>query len=253
MKPNCQDFIVFEGIVSISAIINAKSRKIYELWINDEYKHKKDKQIAFLLAKSKELSFPVHFTSLNDITPYCAGNTHGGIIAFCEKKEIPPFLSNDLENSQFAVYLDGIEDPYNFGFTIRSLYCAGVDTVLLTKRNWMDAAGIVSKSSAGTSEKIKMRVIVDESFIDQYKNNHFLVTAANIRDSESVFDCDKLKYPILLLIGGEKRGLSAKMLAKVDLNLRIDYAIDFKGSLPTATASSIIAFEIFNKNKKRGN
>ena len=47
----------------------------------------------------------------------------------------------------------------------------------------------------------------------------------------------------------EKRGISSKLMAKADMNIRIDYERSFRGSLPTASAVSIIAFHAANARK----
>lgn len=52
--------------------------------------------------------------------------------------------------------LEGIEDPYNFDYALRSLYAAGADGIILSERNWMTAAGIVCRASAGASELIPL-------------------------------------------------------------------------------------------------
>ena len=74
------------------------------------------------------------------------------------------------------------------------------------------------------------------------------IAAAGIRNAESVF-CADCSYPLLLVLGGEKRGISGKLLDQCDLVLKIPYARPFRGSLPSASAASVLAFEIFRKNQ----
>ena len=57
-----------------------------------------------------------------------------------------------------------------------------------------------------------------------------------------------LSTPLLFVVGGEKRGISRSLLDVCDLTVRIDYARPFKGSLPAASAVSVIAFEILSQN-----
>ena len=58
----------------------------------------------------------------------------------------------------FIVMLDGIEDPYNFGFTIRALYAAGVHGIVLRPRNWTSASAVVGRASAGTVERMPLAI-----------------------------------------------------------------------------------------------
>jgi 23S rRNA (guanosine2251-2'-O)-methyltransferase len=80
-----------------------------------------------------------------------------------------------------------------------------------------------------------------------YKNAGYTVACAEIRDSVACSDAD-LKLPVLLIIGGEKRGISSKLSALKDMNIRIPYAREFLGSLSTASAVSILAYEVVRQN-----
>ena len=111
----------------------------------------------------------------------------------------------------------------------------------------MSSAGVVAKASAGTSELLPMYYCNIETVCDIFKRKNYKVIAAGIRDSVSYKDAD-LKKPLLFIVGGEKRGISRSLLDGCDLTVRIDYGRTFKGSLPTASAVSVIAFEILSKN-----
>ena len=83
---------------------------------------------------------------------------------------------------------------------------------------------------------------------DFFKKYGYKVVCAGIRDSVSAFDAD-LKKPVFLIVGGEKRGISAKVLAKADTVVRLDYGRDFAGSLSAASAASVLAYEILRQNR----
>lgn len=241
--------LIYEGMTSISALLETKesAARIGELLIDRQKRAKKAAEIAFLEAKAKEYDFPVRFVDTSEIEALSSGKTHGGILARCRPKELPQLTEQAIRPGGFYAYLDGIEDPYNFGYTVRSLYAAGVDGIVLTQRNWMSAAGVVAKSSAGTSEKLPIYVASVENAIELFKKMGYRVAAAGIRNAQSVFDAD-CTFPLLLVIGGEKRGISASLLGSCDLVLKIPYARPFRGSLPSASAASVLAFEIFRKN-----
>ena len=152
----------------------------------------------------------------------------------------------------YGVYylLEGVEDPYNFGYAVRSIYAAGGDGIILTHRNWMGVAGVVARSSAGSSELIDMFVSEPEEAANIFKELGYKVICAGIRDSVSIFDAD-LSYPLFVVLGGEKRGISRALLDKADEIVRIDYGTDFNGSLSTTAASAVFAFEIYRSNRKK--
>lgn len=242
---------IFEGMTSISALLNSdcgNDRMIERVWIDQSKRKSKTAEIGFLIAKSKERNFPIEFVSTEKINEITVGNTHGGILAFCSDRSLPVLTAESVEPNGFYVYLEGIEDPYNFGYTVRSLYAAGVRGVILPPRNWMSAAGVVARASAGASELIPMYTASTDDVVTVFKAANYQILCAGIRDSVSVFD-ETFLFPVLLIIGGEKRGISRNLLDQADKIVRIDYGRSFRGSLSAASAATVMAFEIFRQNK----
>ena len=243
---------LLEGMTSISALLNAEcenDRTIQKIWIDQSKRRSKTPEIGFLTAKSHERGFSIEYVSAEQIDELTVGNTHGGIIAFCTERTLPALCAEKIQPDGFYVYIEGVEDPYNFGYTVRSLYAAGVTGIVLSPRNWMSAAGVVARSSAGASELISIYTATPEEAVDCFKQAGYQILCAGIRDSVSVFD-ESFQYPILLVIGGEKRGISRKLLDMADRVVRIDYGRSFRGSLSAASAATVMAFELFRQNKK---
>jgi 23S rRNA (guanosine2251-2'-O)-methyltransferase len=65
----------------------------------------------------------------------------------------------------------------------------------------------------------------------------------------SIYDANLVK-PLLLVVGGEKRGISRTILDQADQIIRIDYGRSFNGSLSAASAATVIAFEVLRQNTK---
>ena len=242
---------IFEGMTSISAVINSYSqsdRRIEKIWVDSAKLKSKAPEIAFLRAKSKELGFSIETVSTEMLDEVTVGSTHGGIIAFCTDRIIPQLTVESIEPNGFYVFLEGVEDPYNFGYTVRSLYAAGVTGIVLPPRNWMSAAGTVARASAGTSEQIPMFVATSDTAATLFHSQNYQILCAGIRDSVSVFE-ERFSYPILLVIGGEKRGISRNLLNSADKIVRIDYGRSFRGSLCASAAAAVLAFSIYQQNR----
>ncbi len=242
---------ILEGMTSISALLNSdgvNDRKIEKVLIDSAKRKSKAAQIGYLTAKSHELGFPVEFVDAEEIDRLSVGNTHGGILALCTPRTIPALRTEDIRPDSFYVYLEGIEDPYNFGYAIRSLYAAGVSGVILPPRNWMSAGGVVARASAGASESLPLFEAEGEDALKLFREAGYSILCAGIRDSVSVFD-EQFTYPILLVVGGEKRGISRALLDAADRIVRIDYGREFGGSLSAASAATVLAFEIFRQNR----
>ncbi len=243
-----EQYDIFEGMTSISAVIKSvlsgsSDRSILAILHSDDSVKKKIRELGFLRTHADTLGYDILSADIQTINEFTSGTTHGGIIAICTKRSFSGVFVKKLTNTSFYALIDGIEDPYNFAYSIRSLYAAGVDGVILPERNWMEFSGTVARSSAGTSELIDMYVCDTEEAVKYFKDNGFKIVCASIRDSVSIYDYD-FSSPVLLIVGGEKRGISRKLLDMSDANIRIDYGREFMGSLPSASAISVIAFEI---------
>lgn len=245
---------VFEGMTSISALINAiksekNDRKIHEILFDKSKIKSKRPELSFLKANANILGYELKICDASEIDVLANGTSHGGIIALCGDRIIQNLSSEDIVPAGVYYMFEGIEDPYNFGNSIRSVYAAGADGIVIGKRNWMGAAGVVARSSAGTSELIDMYVAESsEDAVALFKAAGYSVICAGIRDSVDLFDAD-LKKPLFVIIGGEKRGISRAVLDMADRIVRIDYQKDFRGSLSTSASAAIFAFEINRKSR----
>jgi 23S rRNA (guanosine2251-2'-O)-methyltransferase len=254
MINDISQFDIFEGMTSISAVINSikngsNDRMISKIYFDSSKSAKKSRELGFLKHASSLLNFELCPCDSEFIDSLVSGNTHGGIVMLTSKRTFPTANVNFLTNGNFYALIEGLEDPYNFGYSVRSLYAAGIDGIILPERNWMELSGVVARASAGTSELANIAVGDVFEAAQLFKDNGFEIVCAGIRDSVSLYEYEFAK-PTLLIIGGEKRGISRKLLELSDVNVKIPYGRDFIGSLPSASATSVMAFEIA---KKKGN
>jgi len=238
-----------EGFLSILAAIEGQSRPLHQVYIDE--KKRFDKRLAFLRHTAERADIPVEYVSKDKITEHTDGNSHGGVVALCGERQ---FISlADLipdETASFIAMLDGIEDPFNFGYAIRALYAAGVDGIVVRPRNWTTASSVVARASAGASERIPMAIAETATDAGEFYRGQgcVIATTAKSEKSQSLFTAD-LTQPLFILIGGERRGITRSFVESADILLEIPYGRDFDQSLGTVSATSTIAFEIFRQRQ----
>ncbi len=248
------DSAIFEGMTSISAIIRSieadkSDRQIIKVLFDKDKLRSKRPEYGFLRAKAADLGYEIELSDSESISSLAIGNSHGGIIAICSERTIPALVPSYIKPHGVYYMLEGVEDPYNFGYAVRSIYAAGADGIIVGERNWMGAAGVVARASAGASELIDMFSVKDCSeALDIFKKIGYTVVCAGIRDSVDLFDTE-LTIPLFVIIGGEKRGISRAVLERADSVVRIGYGTDFNGSLSTAASAAVFAFEIKRKSR----
>ena len=248
-----KDSTVFEGMTSIRSILRGiesgnNNRQIVNVMYDKAKMSKIAKDVGYLKAVSEKFGYNVSESNAEEIDKMTLGNSHGGIVAIASERDIP-VLSGDenIETNGFYCMIQGIEDPYNFGYALRSLYACGCSGIVLSERNWMSAAGVVARSSAGASERFKLYRSNPMDAIKAFKNKGYAVVCAHEKTDNILGKCS-LPLPLFLIIGGEKRGISQDIVDSSDILVKINYAREFRASLSAASAATIFAYEIARQN-----
>jgi len=238
--------MIIEGNISVKAAILGGKREIEKLFVDEK---KKDKDLSFIIHQAISRDIPVEKLSRESIDNIAQGRTHGGCIAVCEARREDALEDCLQKKDAFVFLVEGVEDPYNLGYIIRSLYAAGCDGLLLRKRDWKDSESVILKSSAGAFDY--MHIVMCEDLNESVgicRENGFRCYAAMRKDAISYFDVS-YRGKSLIAVGGEMRGLSKGVLAQMDQNIFIPYANDFRNALNAASACTAIGFEIFRQRQ----
>jgi 23S rRNA (guanosine2251-2'-O)-methyltransferase len=236
---------VLEGVIAVRAALQARSRELQRILIRAD---KDDRPVAQLEQRARAAGIDIERVSAEEIDSVASGTTHGGVVAVAGARRFASLEELGAEEAApFLALLDGIEDPFNFGYALRSLYAAGAHGAVLGPRNWMSASGTVGRASAGASELMPLAVAEPLQVVQHYAARGLTVTcAAAERDARLLYEAD-LRGPLLLVIGGERRGISRSVLSRADLVVRIPYGRDFRGSLGTTSAAAVLAFEVLRQ------
>ena len=244
---------ILGGFVSVKSVIESKSREIYKIFIEKSRYDKiiksnlrvpEQRQYSALL----ESGFDCEFLSAEEFDKLVDNGNAGGIAAEVGERIFTPYEEIlSLRNGYIAI-LDGIEDPFNFAYALRSLYAAGVDGVILPERNFFTASDTVIRSSAGASELIKACCVPDlaEACNTLKKNGYTICATAKTDKAKDLYSC-KVNKPLCVVFGGEKRGIKKEILDLCDFCIKIKYPRNCHYSLPACSAISIIAFECARK------
>ena len=238
--------ICFEGALSVKAALLAGRREVKEIWIDEK---KKDRNTAFLVRSATQRKVVVKRLSREKIDLQATGKTHGGIVAFVGERKIQTIEEALHGFAPFLAILEGIEDPFNLGYALRTLYAAGCSGVLLKQRDWSASESTVIKSSAGASEYLNLYFSLDMTHaLQQCRQAGCKIYSAMRQDAISYYDVD-YTGPLVLAIGGEMRGLSKAILDQTDQNIFVPYANDFRNALNASSAVAAISFEIVRQRR----
>jgi len=239
---------VLEGLISVDAAFRAGNRRIDRLLIRMEESSVIERDVLRLIRDADRQGIPVQYVSAAEIDRVAQGKSHGGVIALVGARQFVPLASLVAEIKRpFIVMLDGVEDPFNFGQAVRAFYAAGADGLVLRPRNWMSAAGVVARASAGASELMPTAIAeTTQDAADFLRAQGMRVAVATRERAASIYEAD-LSGALFLVIGGEKRGITRSFEEAADVRLSIPYGRRFAHSLGTTAASAVLAFEIMRQ------
>ena len=241
------DRSLLEGFISVTAALQGGKRTVHSILLKEG---REDGQTRHLAQLARQSGVSLTRVPGEVIEARAGGKSHGGVLAEVGPYSFAP-LSKLLQNTPdapFVAMIDGVEDPFNFGQAVRALYAAGADGLVLRPRNWLSAAGVVARASAGASELIPTATAetAEDAAAFFRALGLQIACASDAPGSRSLYDTD-LTGPLFLLIGGEKRGVTRSFLAQADLKLRIPYGRPLPHSLGTAPATAIVAFEVLRQ------
>ncbi len=236
--------MIIEGNVSVKAALMGGRRDVTKIYVDEA---KKDKDTSWILHRAEEKNVEIVRVKREAIDAMATGRTHGGLLAEAGPRRYQDVEATMQGEQTFVVLLEGVEDPFNLGYIMRTLYSAGCTGLILRQRNWENAESTILKSSAGASEAINLVLTEDAAeTVKWYQAQQVKCFAAMRKDAITCYEAD-YKGPVLLAIGGEMRGLSSSVLKEISQNIYIPYANDFHSALNAAGAAAVLGFEVFRQ------
>ena len=240
---------ILEGHISVEAALKANSRPIEKLFITSGVI---DRDVSRIAREAERMGITVARVPAAEIDALAQGKSHGGVVALAGERRFVPLetLVAGVE-SPFVVMLDGVEDPFNFGQAVRAFYAAGAHGLVLRGRNWMSAAGVVARASAGASELMPTAIAEStQAAADFFRSHGLRVAVAAKERATPIYEAD-LSGALFLVVGGEKRGVTRSFEDAADVRLSIPYGRRYPHSLGTTAAAAVLAFEIMRQRGKK--
>jgi 23S rRNA (guanosine2251-2'-O)-methyltransferase len=239
--------LVVEGHLSVEAVLEAGVRPVERIWAV----RPGDRRLGRLRALARDRGVLIDAVEADRIEELAAGRTHGGVIGLVGERgerSVDELLAEVGERPLLAA-LDGIEDPFNFGQAVRALYAAGVDG-LVVRRSWESALATVTRASAGATELMPTAraLSIDDAAASAREAGLRVVCAVADDDATELHDVD-LTGGLLLVIGGERRGVTRSFVSRADTLVRVGYGRARAPDLGAAAAAAIIGFEALRQRR----
>ncbi len=165
--------------------------------------------------------------------------------------EYDDLLEQALKKNLVLVFLDGLNDPQNFGGILRSCACFGGFAVVLPTHDSVDVTETVLRVACGGENYVPIAKVANLGrALEEAKDKGFWIAGTVVADGENVCDT-KLQFPLGVVIGSEQKGIRAVIRKLIDQALTLPMAQP-RMSLNAAHAASVFCYEIMlQKNGKK--
>ncbi len=241
MKEPSDDWVY--GAHSVRNALDAAPARVRRIWVAAG---RRSDALGELIAQAKALGVRVESVDRRQLDRVAPG-PHQGVAAQCHA--VAPATEAELERrwpgfeNPFILVLDQVQDPRNLGACLRAADAAGVDAVLLPKRN---AAGLTSaaiRTSSGASEHLFVVSVTNLARrLSWIKEQGVWVVGGHQDAGTSLYDLD-MPAPTAVVVGGEGQGLRRLTAQQCDHLVRIPMAGEV-ASLNVAVAAGILLFEV---------
>ena len=208
--------------------------------------------IQEILRTAKNRGIPVEFASRQQIRKLSLTGLDQGVIAFtapptyASLRKILEAMAGDI----FAVVLDEVQDPQNLGSILRTAEATGVSVVVIPKKGSVGVTPAVHRASMGGSVYVPVARENLFTTLKLLKKEGVRCVAVDPSGSIDYFEA-VLTGALVLVLGGEDKGVSPALLRKCELVVRIPM-VGRLTSLNVGVAAALIMYERVRQQKLEG-
>lgn len=208
----------------------------------------KGERVQEILSLASIQGTNIQFISKQELDHLAISNNHQGVIAlaedykYAEMDDIFQYAESKKE-APLVVLLDEIQDPHNLGSIIRTANATGVHGVIIPKHRAVEVTSVVSKTSAGAVEFIKIVQVTNLArTIENLQQKGLWFVGADLESQQVIYQTD-LKGPLGIVIGSEGSGLRRLVKEKCDFLVQIPMYGQIN-SLNASVATGVILYEV---------
>jgi 23S rRNA (guanosine2251-2'-O)-methyltransferase len=211
----------------------------------------KGKRVQEILELAIKKEVEVEFVGRAHLNSISQTRRHQGVIAI---SETPGYASLEaiLERAKgevCVVILDGVQDPQNLGSILRTSDAAGVEAVVVPRKESVGLTPTVLRVSMGGGVSVP---VVRENLYPSVKllrDEGVRLVGVDPLGIVNYWDAD-LTGSVAFILGGEERGISPTLLGKCNSMIRIPMTGSIK-SLNVGVSAALVLYERLRQMNKK--
>ena len=240
------------GLQVVEALIRDEPRRVRNLVLQRGAGHPKLHALQKMAEAAGIRTKQLPVSQLDEWFP----GAHQGVLAFCESRPLEDWSSVRQKllamkrngGSPLVVVPAAIEDPRNLGACVRSSAGLGVDAMLLPGKGAAGLTPAAARSAAGTENAFPVCRARDiEKDLKELTADGFTVFGLDAAGTLQAHHAD-LKGPLVLVAGGEDRGIPPHIARCLTARIRLPMA----EACHSYNASVALALLLYETARQRG-
>lgn len=221
--------------------IRANRRRIHEAFINELTA--KSARLKTLRRLLEERGIRVNLTDKGRLHQLSASTEHQNVVMKVDRYPYVPYT--ECLSADRVLLLDNVEDPHNVGAILRSAEVFGFHHILLPTKGVPEVYPSVAKVSAGSVEFLNIaRDCNAVTYVQKALDAGYTVAALDAKGSVQLEAfAEKVPLPLLVVIGGEDKGVGQFILNHATATLAIQQSGKIN-SLNASVAASITLYAL---------
>ena len=239
---------MYSGFHAVDALLRHRPEAVLELFVQAARAERGDERLQALVAKAREQGIAVQ-QARREVLERHAGPQHQGVVA----RARPRRPGDDAALEQLVItragqlrvlVLDGVTDPHNLGACLRSADAAGVDAVVVPRRNACGLTPVACRSAVGAAESVGYFEVGSlVKVLERLAELGVQVVGTDLsEDSVSLFGWQP-EGAVAVVMGAEGSGLRPGVRACCGLLLEIPMLGDVQ-SLNVSVATGVVLFHL---------
>ncbi len=216
-----------------------------------------DDRIAEIVKTAGDRGIPILEVSRSELDRLTGGVLHQGV-----GLQVPPYAylpfedliaaADEHRDPPLLMALDGVTDPRNLGAVIRSAAAFGAHGVFLPERRAAGVTATAWRTSAGAAARLPVaRVTNLTRALKQCQDAGYVVVGLEADAETPLYDLEVAVDALVLVVGGEGRGLSRLVGNTCDFKVSIPMADEVE-SLNASVAAAVALAEVARRRGSVG-
>jgi 23S rRNA (guanosine2251-2'-O)-methyltransferase len=179
---------------------------------------------------------------------------HQGVILDCQELALADERAlrahwASLPDAPLVLVLDGITDPRNLGACLRSANGAGVDVVIMPKRNAAPLNAAAMKTAQGGSEGLFIAAVTNLARTLDWLQAQGVWIVGAADEADAAWHTIDAAGPLALVVGSEDRGLRRLTREHCDQLVQIPM-LGTVNSLNVSVAAGVLLYEVVRQRRR---